>query len=1270
MATVIKRPDALSLSGNMTPFVLFGGVGSTSFVLQKGTETILRQSYEYGSDGLVTIDLKSVIESNLSFTLNASRNNYQNDISGEFRAIIDGQPYSFTVVRSGVASLADTARNFLRQHFLTWQPRVKKVTYYTPEWLTYFAIDASTLRLKAYFPNGSTTDIHLCTCPAGRATTVNVQYAEVAGLLGHRYPSYYEIWAVSSGTKISESLYYSYSDVESEDEQWFLFENSLGGLDSFRAFGVNALKAEHEHQIAEMGETRKEFRVDTDRKYTKNTGHLDDFARRWLLDFFPSCGKYIYEASAIRKVIVSEDNVTNKSSDLPSSYTFTYQYAEVSPYLNLQRNESDIPDNIVIPDLSSPDFILPPRLAEYPRLSLTEGVLIPVFEPHNDKPGVTTYGHIHESIFDDVRDFVEEKASEIGILLNELKDSGFGQGGGSEGSGERFFHITSTDQKTEPSDENAFTALRTLHEIENKFKGLDDIYLRKDRDDTAHGFITFDAGWMTHQPVRSAVYSVGWEVEDPRGFYLTETGAMWLQTVNARTAILTSGVYGSPYYASGWAGFGSIWDMKKAFLETDFISVRKQLKVKELVVDQIRGTNGSLLVSDTNVIETVEDRGSVWRCYIDDYDGTMYMNMRVDDILRCQRWEKTSGKYYLARVTAVGDDWFELSKQLVEGEDTPSAGDVVGRWDNLSDEDRKGLIYLTASDSYNPYMDVRHGDWNATDVLKVRLGRLDGVHDPVFPELYNTYNNFGLYTNNFYGTGDLILRSTGESVSRTFEVLQDSIKMGLSEIRYEMIVSEESILLNPAFLDGTENWDFTNVIYPWLLDDQYYTANGGPVMNFVSGAILIEDPTNKRTVLQIADSTVTQRNVLFTDRTPGKYILSFSYRALLPFGKIEVGIPGTPIFISRPLSEDLTWQYIEVTGDWDGTGDFRISVPGGVANIMNVSFTSDALTNAINQIKVEYDTKLTFYAEKAVMNSFRDEYDAFERVVRRDYATQTWTYNAITSEVGIILNGRLQHYSTTVQTAYEISNSIYDLNLGLSSRITQEVNSLNISFTNRLNEVKGVTDAFYNFSSEKLYMNRRIEIGAGTGNNFVCQGGIAPNVNSNAPAFWLGSTFAGAYRNSYGDVTAPIVMTHNGDAWFANNKIKFSANGRADFKSLRVTDYSDTNVLCVGCVFKLTPNGTSILGGSSGYGFMFRTTYNVNNKRHYYDVIFHQPISSRTFFITQGLFNESHDGGGLGYGTVEKISDLQYRFYTSDDSSTNPRDLLVMMCYAPGWYSG
>ena len=656
--------------------------------------------------------------------------------------------------------------------------------------------------------------------------------------------------------------------------------------------------------------------------------------------------------------------------------------------------------------------------------------------------------------------------------------------------------------------------------------------------------------------------------------------------MNVRGPILSNGVIGSPYYVSGWTGYGSQWDMVNHRLETDYVSVRKELKVYALDVFRIYGTNGDLAVTTTNKIDWVEDMGSVWRLHIEDYDGEMYMNMRIDDVVRCQTWEKKSGRYYMGYVTNIDEKWFEISKNLLEGTTTPAKGDVLVRWSNLTNNERKGLLYLSASDSYAPYMDVRYGDWNATvGTIKVRNGRLDGINDPLFPELYGAVNNFGLYTSNFYGTGELILRSTGESVSRTFEVLKDSIKMGLDEVRYELQVSQGSVLVNPAFQEGISSWETTNVYYPWVINNNLLQSNYKPFVNFVSGALIVTDEVINRSVMQVADATVIQRNALFTTKKPGKYSLRFSYRSLLPFGSLEIGVPGSQLNIKVNLSDNTTYQKGEVVGEWDGTGDFTIIV-NGVVNISDISFVDDKLANAINDVKVYYDTKLTFYAEKAVMNSFREEYDEFNRVVKKDYATQTWTYNTINTEVGSIVNGKLTNYSTTTQTARMIENKVVDLNLSqyattswtsnqirnavgnidLSEYATQEWTSGKIttavSSKTTLGDVKtmlkqtssdftisiskipvGVTDvteAFYKFTSQSMQLNRRIEVGAVSLTNFDAKGGLSPNTDN--VLLWGGGNY---YQATTG--AASVVIRHDGSGWLASKNIAWDTRGNIEY---------------------------------------------------------------------------------------------------------------------------
>lgn len=395
---ILNQPAALSLSGNIEKFRI-QSAESFSFVLSKGNTRLLSSVYTPGTDGYVTIDIRDIVESQLSFLMKDITTPYeQPDLAADFTAVIGDKNITFRVLRCGVDRFSGSAETFLKANFLTWQPQVKKVTYYSPEYLTYYAVISSYVKVKAYFidDEGKVTEEvkQLATLGEKRAYTIPVQYAVIMALFESRLPSFYDVWVEDgSGSRLTYVQRYVAGNILSEQEQWILFENSLGGMDTFRAYGQLDFLAEHTHNIAEIDDISEEYRVDTERRFLKNTGYLDNRERQWLVDFLPSKQKYIYNQTYLRRIVVIEDNTSYTDKELPSSYTFTYRYADARPLLNLQRTDS-LPDNldIHIPDLNS--FTIPPRLVEFPSQPLSEGVLFPVQQPFSEKWATTNIGAI------------------------------------------------------------------------------------------------------------------------------------------------------------------------------------------------------------------------------------------------------------------------------------------------------------------------------------------------------------------------------------------------------------------------------------------------------------------------------------------------------------------------------------------------------------------------------------------------------------------------------------------------------------------------------------------------------------------------------------------------------------------------------------------------------------------------------------------------------------------------------------------------------------
>ena len=388
---IIIKPDNISLVGSMKRIVI-STQKEITFVLSyaENDAPIVQHTYTPDAHGRVEISLEDIIAPLLYFELQDIESAFlQNHIARTFKATIKYEEtktkmFSFTVIRAGVDRLADSAENFLKGNFLTWQPTVKPVTYNTPEFLTYYALTEGFVKCVGYHEERLVGVVKgdekiIANLQKDKAQTIPVQYAIMAKLFGF-LPEYYDVWVEDTeGKRMTYTQRYYASDIRSEQEQWVLFENSLGGIDTFRAYGDTTFTAKHTHNVAEIDNNAEEYRVDTEREYKKNTGHLNKEERRWLLDFFPSLGKYIYVDNYIRRIVV------------------TFKYADARPYLNLRR--SAVPAkmmDIKVPELGS--FTIAPRLVEFQRLNLSGGALFPVQNPYAEEWNVTTIAAIIDFI--------------------------------------------------------------------------------------------------------------------------------------------------------------------------------------------------------------------------------------------------------------------------------------------------------------------------------------------------------------------------------------------------------------------------------------------------------------------------------------------------------------------------------------------------------------------------------------------------------------------------------------------------------------------------------------------------------------------------------------------------------------------------------------------------------------------------------------------------------------------------------------------------------
>ena len=329
---IIQKPESISLLGNMKHFVVSSDT-DVVFVLKLGETTLFEATYQAASN--IEIDITEILEVNLSFTLDFNLSFYeQKNICRTFTALINDASVSFLVLRAGVAFLQDTTENFLQSNFLTWQPSEKEVTLYSPEWLTFFSTKRAYLVLEVHSIFDRSRKITISECEPKKVYTANVIASYIAMLAGFQ-PVSYELWLEDvGGVAVSDKQKFLLRDCRSEQEEYFLFENTLGGIDSFSAIG----DSEYEYKTAITNARMQTVGVNVIDEFQKNTGYLDAYEREWLQDFFRSKRKYKFHAFGIKPIVITECNAQFSTSDLPSNYSFTYQLSERTQYLNTKKH--------------------------------------------------------------------------------------------------------------------------------------------------------------------------------------------------------------------------------------------------------------------------------------------------------------------------------------------------------------------------------------------------------------------------------------------------------------------------------------------------------------------------------------------------------------------------------------------------------------------------------------------------------------------------------------------------------------------------------------------------------------------------------------------------------------------------------------------------------------------------------------------------------------------------------------------------------------------
>ena len=643
-----------------------------------------------------------------------------------------------------------------------------------------------------------------------------------------------------------------------------------------------------------------------------------------------------------------------------------------------------------------------------------------------------------------------------------------------QGSGSFGVYIIKKEDTTAASDENVFSALRTLYEINKVKQDNDKRYLRKDIPDIAHEDILFD------KKIGSSIFLDGM---DGKGWEIKADGSGIMEALMVRSDIYAGNKIGSISFAPGFTGWGTEIDIPTATGTFDNIFVRKTFTAYEIVYSQIYGLGGNQIVSDINKIGRVERLSDRWRCYMDDMDGLMLMNLREGDGVRIQRRNGiTSTKYIFGRCIGISSDYFDVAYPLIEGTGEPEAGDFAMRWGNDRDTTRQGLIYLTSADQGAPFIAVYDGITGVStqDTIKAHLGNLSMIRTKNGTQL----KGYGAYLNGIYIENSSIYLDNGMTVEQQFSVMSGELRSEIEGVRNDMSLESGNILVNSTFGKDTNYWRSENEVH--------FINVGGDLL-WIGGAFYSEKREvadiyrdGDRNVLRLLGTTIYQSNAnMKGDKAAGTYSYAFFYKVMRR-GVLTVGFAGQELYDSLTLDPSDEYVKLSKAGKWDGTGDFRIGFTGEIL-IYGVSLFNDRLADAVIKLEtriLQTEEYIKLLATKEYVDSetgaIYTKYDAELSVMAEEISARVTEEQFATAQEAITL---ANNAAKAAQTAADNANqSVTSLNTyvdgAFADGIITEAEAKAIEkYLNTVNTSKDSVTATYT----KLYSNTYLDGAAKTG---------------------------------------------------------------------------------------------------------------------------------------------------------------------------------------------
>ena len=650
--TIVQQPDSLSFCGNLKDFIITGE-SELSFSLYSGSTILIAETYTAYNNKII-IPCKKVIEQQFTICLPDTDVFVQTRGVLDFNAHIGDTTVSFRVIKGGIGDAAEVSTVFLKSQFLTLQPQQKQTLTWQPEFLNYYTQEQCRLKLRAYFADGTNEEKYIADMETGKLYTIDLSFLKVNGKF-EKQVGYYDAWIENTaGNRLTYIQRYILTHPK-DNSQIYVFENTLGGLDSVCFTGLFSEKLETNGNITTINDESSDSDIDFSVIYEQNTGYIPTFEYiRWLRGFFLSCQRY-HVTDSFRKIYIEESENTFRLTEL-NSYTFEFRYSLQSKYDFVTRNQEMLPELLEFP-AGDELFFLAPRLSEFPIAAIADDLVLPAqFSFENQWRRISIAAIIQAAI-----------SASIDATLDNID-------------------LTDYWKKEELVRDELY--LKFLD------KKISSGYA--DKAGNSEKWNDKQMSELLDQPVR-------------------KTDSVQFKQVTADK--ITTDEIISDNFVSGPLGEGMNLIRRdssgKSYLEIDKIFARYKAVFAALEIRKLTYAGGNYIFSPAGATCTmVEDKEGFYRCYFTADDGEKAVEnlFRTDDFVQCREsniksgtYENISNRYYWRRCIATGDDYIDLSKSDCDTDsDIPAIGDSMVTIGNKTVSTRQNAIIISVYGEGSP----------------------------------------------------------------------------------------------------------------------------------------------------------------------------------------------------------------------------------------------------------------------------------------------------------------------------------------------------------------------------------------------------------------------------------------------------------------------------------------------------------------------------------------------------------------------------------------